>query len=115
MSALSAWKNYRRPHIRSYLQPSDAIAQTCPTSKLTVRLGQPPLLMISSITAWAGGCGAKVHITTVVAKNAMMWMTMEMFVIIGRSSDRKMLHTPEMSTAARTHSVLCHDVEWYDG
>lgn len=49
--------------------------------------------------------------TTVVAKNAMMWMTMDMLVIMGRSSDRKMLHTPEMSTAARTHSVLCHDVE----
>lgn len=49
--------------------------------------------------------------TTVVAKNAMMWMTMDMLVIIGRSSDRKMLHTPEIITAARTHSVLCHDVE----
>jgi hypothetical protein len=53
--------------------------------------------------------------TTVVAKNAMMWTTMEMFVMIGRSSDRKMLHTPEMSTAAITHNVLCHDVEWYSG
>jgi hypothetical protein len=71
--------------------------------------------MMSSITACAGGCGAKVQMTTVVAKNAMMWTTMEMFVIIGRSSDRKMLHTPEMSTAAITHNVLCHDVEWYSG
>ena len=70
---------------------------------------------MSNMTAWAGGCGAKVHTTTVVAKNAMMWMTMDMLVIMGRSSDRKMLHTPEMSTAARTHSVLCHDVEWYSG
>lgn len=52
---------------------------------------------------------------TVVAKKAMMWMTMEMFVIIGRSSESKILHTPEMSTAPSTHSVLCHDVEWYDG
>jgi hypothetical protein len=71
--------------------------------------------MMSSITACAGGCGAKVQTTTVVAKNAMMWTTMEMFVMIGRSSDRKMLHTPEMSTAAITHNVLCHDVEWYSG
>lgn len=53
--------------------------------------------------------------TTVVAKNAMMWTTMDMFVMMGRYCDKKMLHTPEMSTAARTHSVLCHDVEWYDG
>lgn len=53
--------------------------------------------------------------TTVIAKNAMMWMTMDMFVMIGRYCDRKMLHTPEMSTAASTHSVLCHDVEWYNG
>lgn len=49
--------------------------------------------------------------TTVVAKNAMMCTTMEMFVMIGRYCDRKMLHKPEMNTAARTHSVLCHDVE----
>ena len=82
---------------------------------LTVKLGQPPLLMMSSMTACAGGCGAKVHMTTVVAKNAMMWMTIDMLVMMGRSSERKMLHTPEMSTAARTHSVLCHDVEWYSG
>ena len=98
-----------------YLQPSEAIAQTCPTIRLTVKSGHPPLLRISSITAWAGGCGAKVQMTTVVAKNAMMWTTIDMFVMMGRCCDRKMLQTPEMRTAARTQSVLCHDVEWYSG
>ena len=91
------------------------MAQTCPTIRLTVTSGQPPLSITLSMTAWAGGWGANVQMMTVVAKNAMTCTTMEMLVMIGRCCDRKMLTSPEMKTAARTHSVLCHDVEWYDG